>query len=152
MVGVGSHADVGQPITELDWNAVSFGGFNVGRSAGDLGGFVMNLPSKVLELSAGDDGFAAGHSSDLVENANDGATVCVDCGTTLGERQVLHSVGVEPSEVNRTTSVASVACVVAGDGTAGTAVEELQVAFSEGPSIDTDDVGGTGAAAMVSKG
>ena len=59
---------------------------------------------------------------------------------------------VKSSEVNRTTSVASVACVVADNGTAGTAIQELQVALSEGPSMDTDNVGGTGAVAMVSKG
>ena len=152
MISVRSHVDVGKAVAKLNGDAIAFGGLDVGRTAGDLGRFVVNLPAEVLQMSAGDDGFPAGHASTVVEDANDGAAVGLNSGTALRKRQVLHSVRVEAIEVNRTASVADVAHVVTDNRTVGTAIEELAVTSREGPSINADNVGGMTAAAMMSGG
>ena len=151
-IGAGTQFDVGQAITEVDGNAVAFGRLNVGGFAGHFGGFVEDLPTEVFKLPTGNDGSSTGHVGSLMEDTNNGATVSLHSGATVGEREVLHSVIAKTIEVNRAATVALVFHVITGNGTVGSPIEQGELALRELAGIDTDDVSCTRARAMVSEG
>ena len=75
-----------------------------------------------------------------MKDTNNGTTIGLHSGATLGQREVLHSVIAKTIEVHRTTSVPLVFHVVACNGTISTTIKQGGVTLRELAGIDTDDV------------
>ena len=105
----------------------------------DFGGFLIDSPAKVLELTWGQNGLAIMHVSTLVNDENDGTTVGVNNSASLHNAEVANCMLINAIKVSEATLGGDNTHVAANDGPIGSLINQ-SIKLVESATVNTNRV------------
>ena len=134
IIGEGTELNVGQALTDADWDDVAVQSFDALQTAFDLDGFVVDCIVVPFHLSAREDRLALSGECSLMEDENDGTALGFGDASSTKDRNIGDLMAVNSSNIDSPVSPGAVgdrAAIYTDHTTVGTSAAERRVLWLE---------------------